>query len=68
MMKAWSERKEIKQMISRISAAAGTELLEREQEEKFWGEYAEDIRPDLEAADRLQAESMAKSFTKVVRA
>ena len=65
--KVWKKRKEIKGLITNVSSSETRKLTNKERLRQFWEEYAKAIRPDLEAEDRLQAESMARSFTKVVR-
>lgn len=42
-------------------------LTDKKQIAEGWKRYAKAIRPDLEEIDRFQAESVGRSFTKVVR-
>ena len=58
----WEERKEIRQLIDRISKNDG--LSEEQRIRKFWQSYCQKIRPLMEAEDRFMVESRAKLFTK----
>ena len=60
-----------KEFVARLGKELGTkshpDLTNPKIFRLFCREYGEAIRPGLKAIDRLQARSMAKAFTKVVR-
>jgi hypothetical protein len=63
----WEERREIKSLIARVKSGQGQELAKEKQISECWERYTKGVRPGIQATDRLQAESIAKAFVKVVR-
>ncbi|MBI5374187.1 MAG: hypothetical protein HZA77_02060 [Candidatus Schekmanbacteria bacterium] len=61
-----SEKKLLREIKKKISEPP-RDLSNSEVYNDLCSRYGEAIRPGLEAVDRLQAKSMVKAFTKVVR-